>query len=113
MIRSKVSVISFSGALVIRLTTTICLKLSFRYPPLDTYTPYNTTLMEVVTAEQDGTIWHVYKATMVKYEGSNVVLIISSTLYPFYKKIKNAYAIIATDKSALYNNFTVKRCNIK
>jgi L-fucose mutarotase len=77
--------------------------------PLDTYVPYPVGLMKVVPGDNaESTIWIKYKSIIEKSgEPYNEFEFIER--FEFYKRAKNAYAVIATGESAPYANIILKK----
>lgn len=76
--------------------------------PLDHYSDYQVSLMQVVPGDNVvPEIWEVYKEIIKKYDQN--ILIKEIERFDFYKKSKNAYAILITGETALYGNIILKK----
>jgi len=80
-----------------------------RYFPLDSYVENPTTLMEVVPGDSYvPEIWAAYREIISRYEkdGAREQAI---PRFDFYKRAKDAYAVVTTSESALYANVILKK----
>lgn len=83
------------------------LKAVLKLIPLDPYQD-NTFLMQVTPGDKTKTpIWQEYNQLLSidpAYKGYNTI-----ERFDFYKRAKNAFAVIATGESALYANIILKK----
>jgi L-fucose mutarotase len=80
-----------------------------RFFPLDTYSAYPVSLMEVVEGDPVvPVIWDTYQST-IKNADPNFREFEMVDRFEFYERAKNAYAIVATSESALYANLILKK----
>lgn len=78
--------------------------------PLDNYTKYPVTLMEVMQGDQVETpIWDVYKKILKKHDETGAYNIEHIDRFKFYEEAKTVYAIIATSERALYANVMLQK----
>jgi len=78
--------------------------------PLDTYTEYPVSLMEVMPGDTVETpIWETYKEIVAKYDPRGAMAIGTIERFAFYEEAKTAYAIIATSEMALYANVMLQK----
>ncbi len=82
--------------------------------PLDTYSDPNMVLMKLMDCDVGKitpTIWNEYKETAQKHDDN--VRIGNIDRFEFYKRAKEAYAVIATGEEAVYANIILKKGVIK
>lgn len=82
--------------------------------PLDTYSDPNMILMQLMDCDVGKiipTIWNEYKETAQKHDDN--VRIGNIDRFEFYKRAKEAYAVIATGEEAVYANIILKKGVIK
>ncbi len=80
--------------------------------PLDTYVENQVSLMEIVPGDDyKPEIWEEYKAILnASGEKHNIQFI---ERFAFYKKAKEAFAVIATGEEALYANIILQKGVVK
>ncbi len=77
--------------------------------PLDIYVPKPVALMQLVPGDTVKTpIWDEYR-TIVKASGEKFDDFDYVERFDFYKRSKEAYAVIATGETALYANIILKK----
>jgi len=77
--------------------------------PLDAYVKKPVTLMQVVPGDPyKPTIWDEYKSIISKYDNRSDI-IENIDKFEFYKKAKEAFAVITTGETALYANIILKK----
>lgn len=84
-----------------------------KFFPLDTYTEKPVALMEVVPGDDiKPVIWNDYRNIIRKHEPDrcNIEFV---DRFAFYKRAKDAYAVIATGESAVYANILLKKGVVK
>ena len=84
-----------------------------KFFPLDTYTENPIALMEVVHGDDiKPVIWDDYRNIIRKHEPDrcNIEFV---DRFAFYKRAKDAYAVIATGESAVYANILLKKGVVK
>ncbi|TSB47041.1 L-fucose mutarotase [Alkalicoccobacillus porphyridii] len=76
--------------------------------PLDEYVKAPLTLMDIVPGDDaDTSIWTVYQEKVGPYSFEHV------ERFEFYKRAKQAYAIVATSEHAQYANLILKKGVVK
>lgn len=82
--------------------------------PLDTYVDKPVSLMAVIPGDNVETpIWDVYKEIISKNDDRKEMVVQTIERFEFYKRAKDAYAIIATGESAIYANIILQKGVIK
>jgi L-fucose mutarotase len=77
--------------------------------PLDSYSEFPISLMEVVKGDKVQTpIWDVYKQVIKKHEPVNNA-VCNIERFSFYERAKKAYAVISTGEKALYANIILTK----
>lgn len=77
--------------------------------PLDSYSEFPVTLMEVVKGDKVETpIWDVYKQIIKKHEPVNNA-VCNIERFSFYERAKKSFAVIATGEGALYANIILTK----
>lgn len=82
--------------------------------PLDTYSDPNMILMQLMNCDVgkiNPEIWEKYKEIALKTDKN--VKIGNIDRFDFYKRAKDAYAVIATGEEAVYANIILKKGVIK
>ncbi len=75
--------------------------------PLDSYSEYPVTLMEVVKGDTVvPVIWDEFKEIIAKHEPAKIQQI---ERFAFYERAQKAYCVIATGEQALYANIILKK----
>ena len=76
--------------------------------PLDTYVEAPVMLMQVTPGDDvDPVIWKEYRKIVDKHQDD--VNFEEIERFAFYKRARNAYAIVATGESALYANIMLQK----
>ncbi|RAP77803.1 RbsD/FucU family protein [Paenibacillus montanisoli] len=77
--------------------------------PLDQYVEKPVSLMQVVPGDKSETpIWDTFE-TIIRERTGKSDTFEQVERFEFYKRARNAYAIIATSESALYANIILKK----
>ncbi len=80
--------------------------------PLDTYSEYQSILMEVVKGDTVvPVVWDSYKEILNKHHKD--VTIKQLERFDFYEQSKTCYAVVVTGEEALYGNIILKKGVIK
>jgi L-fucose mutarotase len=80
-----------------------------KFFPLDVYVDKPVSLMAVTPGDDyEPTIWDEYTEIVAKYDKNNSDFEYVER-FDFYKKAKEAYAIIATSETALYANIILQK----
>lgn len=74
--------------------------------PLDTYVDYPVVLMATTAGDPTPVIWDEYDRIVGKY-GENKITTIER--FEFYRRAREAYAVIATGETAVYANVIIKK----
>lgn len=76
--------------------------------PLDSYDCNNFVLMQKCAGDQaDTSIWSDFKKILNKYEPNAQISF--EERFEYYKRAKNAYAVIATGEKSQYANIILKK----
>lgn len=87
----------------------VLLEAIMKFFPLDAYVDAPVSLMQVVPGNTTETpIWDEYKKIICLYELKNNK-VEEVERFAFYKRAKDAYAIIATGEKSLYANIILKK----
>lgn len=76
--------------------------------PLDTFVERPITYMDRPSTEPEPSIWKEYERITVA-SGNEEIAIEKVNRFDFYKKAKEAYAIISTSETSLYANLILKK----
>ncbi|MCR5690493.1 MAG: fucose isomerase [Clostridiales bacterium] len=74
--------------------------------PLDSYVDHPVVLMATTTGDPTPGIWDEYERIVGKY-GENKITTIER--FEFYRRAREAYAVIATGETAVYANVIIKK----
>lgn len=84
------------------------LKAVLKFFPLDIYVDQPIALMQTTADDNEPIIWDEYKSIFSNY-GKNKSEIDYVERFEFYKRARNAYAVVATGESSLYANIILKK----
>ncbi|MFD1677379.1 RbsD/FucU family protein [Alicyclobacillus fodiniaquatilis] len=76
--------------------------------PIDTYTAYPVTLMQVVPGDPMPAIWEKYRQILI-HHGIQISKLGFVERMAFYEKARQSYAIVATGEESLYANIVLKK----
>ena len=95
------------------LSIPILLEATLQLFPLDTYITNPVGVMQVVPGDEGlkPPVWDEYKKIVSRSEGKDINLEMIER-FEFYKRAKNAFAVIATGEQALYGNVIIAKGTI-
>ncbi len=78
-----------------------------RFFPLDTYSEFPVSLMEVVKGDTVvPVIWDTFKEIIARHDNAKITHL---ERFEFYEHAKKAYCVVATGEDALYANVILKK----
>ncbi|MFW6016660.1 MAG: RbsD/FucU family protein, partial [bacterium] len=84
------------------------LKAVLKFLPLDIYVDKPIALMETTAGDKEPVIWNEYKSIFNNHGKKNSEIDYIER-FEFYKRARNAYAVVATGESSLYANIILKK----